>query len=340
MSRKKSRPTIKDVAELAEVSSATVSYVLSGRSNGRKARVSDETKERVLAAASKLGYVPNQAARSLRQKKTKRICMVVPRLGVPYYDLLASDVQASADAHGYTMLVAVLDSEDRKVALIEQLRQQMVDGVIFNLSRFSPDKSELNLIAETGVTVVVFSRDMEPDQFDVVRMEEREAIQQAVDHLIPRGHRRIALVGGNNNQIHSYRLEIYRQLLEEQDVDIITHLIPGVARTRIDGYYAMKSLLQLTHRPTAVVTMADLTALGAHQAARNAGLDIPEDIAIIGMGNVPDSEIVSPPLTTLGPREENFSIATTLLFDRILGKVSGKGRLETFSWHLIPRGSA
>src|SRR5688500_10743070 len=113
MKRQRKPVTSHDVARRAGVSQATVSYVLSGRRSGEP-RIKDETRQRVLEAAAELKYVPNQTARSLRRRRTERVCLLLSRLGVPYYDRLVADVQQAADAHGYVVIVTVGGSAARE----------------------------------------------------------------------------------------------------------------------------------------------------------------------------------------------------------------------------------
>src|SRR5689334_20858577 len=122
-------PTTKDVARLAGVSAATVSYVLNGRRQ-RSSTVSAETRQRVLDAVATLGYVPNQIGRNLRLQRTERISLILPRVGVPVNDVLIRDIQRVADQHGYTVMISVVDTPEREQHMLNQLKRRLADGAI------------------------------------------------------------------------------------------------------------------------------------------------------------------------------------------------------------------
>src|SRR2546429_5681923 len=156
-------PTLHDVARLAGVSIATVSYVLNGRKSGKKT-ISDATRQKVLQAVADLGYVPNQAARNLRRQSTERICVVLPRLGVPYYETLCQAVHQVAEEHNYSVILALADSYEKERKILDQLARRLADGAV--IVHGEATSAELSQLAATGIAVAAFSNHVSGHTFD------------------------------------------------------------------------------------------------------------------------------------------------------------------------------
>nr|BBH90027.1 LacI family transcriptional regulator [Thermosporothrix sp. COM3] len=332
-------PTLRDVARQAGVSIATVSYVLNGKRPDNKT-INEETREKVLQAVAKLGYVPNQTARHLRRQRTERICIVLPQLGVPYYEALCQDIERIAEQHHYSVVLLLAENAEGQQKAFTQLSRQLADGVVF--IHGSPSNAELEQLARAGIAVVAFNNEVEGTAFDIVRTTEKEAFYRAVWYLIDKGHRRIAfLYGGKENQADKdVRLEQYLQALRDANIMPDPRLIlQGVAGTRKEAYRSAYQLLQQPYRPSAIFTGSDISAISTIWAARDLGLRVPDDVAVVGAGNIADGEITSPPLTTVGPASLDFTIIAKLLFDR-LEHPGSQGRIHLCRWELIIRGSA
>jgi DNA-binding LacI/PurR family transcriptional regulator len=331
-------PTIYDVARLAGVSQATVSYVISGRRNG-KSRISAETRQRVEAAMDELGFFPNETARSLRRQRTNRICLIISRLGSPFADAMAADVERVAAEHGYSLVIAVGGSRDREQRVLDQLHRRLADGVIIE----SPgvDAAAANRLSRSNVAVVVINNQIEPGAFDVVRSNEREACDQAMDYLLAHGHRRIGFLR-HTSQVEEPdpRFEGYRAALAAHGLPCDEQLVRLGAESRRASYAAAVDLLRLPERPTAIFSSSDIGAISAIWAANELGWRVPEDVAVIGAGNTPESAITHPPLTTIGPAVMDFSDIADLLISRLEGRAPPEGRLLLRPWSLIPRSSA
>lgn len=331
-------PTVYDVARLAGVSQATVSYVLNGRRTG-KSRISEETRQRVLTAMDELGYFPNDTARMLRRRRTDRICLVLSRLGSPYLDLLAHDVQRVAGAHGYSIVIAVGGTPDQCRRVSDQLRRRLADGAIFDVPAI--DGATLAPLVEANIPIVAVGDHLTPAGFDVVYRAEVETCHEAIAYLIARGHRRIAFFGHTDNVAHhERRYDVYLRALADSGIPCDERLVRSGAQDRPDAYHSAAALLALPDRPTAIFSASDIGAISAIWAARDAGLRVPEDVAIIGVGNVPEGQVLRPPLTTVGPASMDFSDIAQLLFSRLAGEAPAAGRLYHRPWSLIRRGSA
>ena len=337
MSKTTRAPTLRDVAQLAGVSSATVSYVLSGRQNG-DTRISDETRDRVLAAVAELRYVPNQTARSLRRNRTERVCLLLQRLGVPSNDVLVRDVQRAADRNGYTVIVAVGGSPERDQQVLDQLRRGLADGVV------APGHlaaEELLPLVESGLAVVSMSNHVAGAGIDIVGTTELASCYQAMTYLLEKGHRRIGFLGHfTQMELQSDRYESYLSALRDANIPINQQFIRNGAESREEAYVSTQQLLQLHERPTAILAGSDRAAVSTILAVRDAGLRVPDDIAVVGVGNIPEGEIIRPHLTTVGPSPLDFSPVADMLFSRLRGEAPAHGRTITLQWKLIVRESS
>lgn len=324
------RPTTREVAALAEVSVATVSYVL----NGKKGRVAEQTRLRVLAAAEELGYVRSSAARSLRLRRTERVCLVVGSIGVPAYDQLARDLSDVADEAGYGVMTIVVDSAARAGKAVDLLRQRVADGALVAPS--VPFAAE-QLLALAGLPLVVMSNGVEPDGFDVVRTAEGPACAEALDHLAATGRRRVAFLAHRHEQAS----ERYAAYLDARDRHgFAPGLVVAGADDRVAAYRAVEELLALDEPPDAIFAASDRAAISAILALRDAGVSIPDSVAVVGVGNLEEGLITRPQLTTIGPPVMDFHDAARLLFDRVLAESPPAGRVLTTGWRFIRRGSA
>lgn len=333
-----SRPTSRDVAELAGVSVATVSYVVNGRD---ERRVSAETRQRVLEAARRLGYAPNTSARGLRQRRTERVCLVISSIGVPVHDQLSRDVHAAADAAGYGVITMVVDSGSRARKTIDLLRQRIADGAVLAVGAEYLDAAELRTLAP-GLPLVVVENSVAPQGFDVVRTPEREACGKAFDLLFGSGRRRVGYIGhrGEVAAGTSLRLDAYLDALERYGISRDDRLIVPGADARVTGYQAATELLDLPEPPDAIFAASDRAAISALWAVRDSGRTVPGDVAVIGVGNIEEGLITRPPLTTVGQPRLDYSEVARLLFDRIHAKQPPRHRELVLPWELIVRGSA
>ncbi|GAA4431873.1 LacI family DNA-binding transcriptional regulator [Georgenia halophila] len=338
------RWTSQDVAALAGVSVATVSYVMNGRMIDR---IPAPTREKVLSAARQLDYSPNRAAQSLRRQKTEQICLVVDSIGVPVIDQLARDLHAAADDIGYGLITIVVGSDERGEKATRLLHQRIADGAVIapsNVFRFREES--LGDLARGGLPLVVMNNTVRPAGFDVVRAPEREACGEAMDHLLSSGRRRVAFLGHHEEvtnpttRAESARMGAYLWALARHGIDADESLIVEGADERVAGYRAATELLQRPDRPEAIFAASARSAISAIWAARDAGLAIPDDVAVVGCGNLPETEITRPRLSTVGPpTTEDFTEVSRLLFDRLLAKERLPEREITNPWAFVPRGS-
>ncbi|MFB4277604.1 LacI family DNA-binding transcriptional regulator [Nonomuraea sp. MTCD27] len=332
------RPTARQVAELANVSVATVSYVLSGRDRP----VAAETRQRVLDAARQLGYTPNQAARSLRKRRTQRVCLVLSSFGgVPTDERLATDLHEMADARGYSVVSLAVYSEARANAAIDVLRGGIADGALINVVGDHLTQDLLGGLAATGLPMVVLSNESGLAGCDVVRTPETEACAEAVEHLLATGRRRIAFMAHRHELYRDRpagRLLGYSTALDRHGVQ--ERIVTGGADDRVSAYQTATELLRSPDRPDAIFAASDRAAISAIWAARDLGLSVPGDVAIVGAGNIDEGLISNPQLSTVGPIRHDYTDVVRLLFDRLQAEEPPPAREIVRSWTFMRRGSS
>ncbi len=289
--------TIKDVAERAKVSTATVSYVLNGTGT-----VTEATRQRVLAAIAELNYQPNYAARSLRSR-SRTLGVVLPllvaRLEDPVLAELLSGISEAAAAQGHYLLMATAAGDQNEAELAAQLmRTGRVDGVV--LLDVLVDDERVRYLHAQRMPFVCAGTPPEGLPCPFVRVDGRGGAQLAMQHLLGLGHRRIGLIMLPSEFSDSEpRYQGYVDALTAAKLEIDPTLLVEAGRTQEDGIAAMQELLDLPQPPTAVLACSDELAFGAMHALRDAGLDIGRDISLVGFDDVPMAAHTHPPLTTL-----------------------------------------
>ena len=330
-----------DVARAAGVSSATVSYVLSGRRGNRgAARISDETRIRVREAMEEIGYAVNESARSLRRNRTDRVLLLIDRLASPYEQRLAAEIEEALLASGRSLSIMVCTTLGRLESALGLLPRQLADGAIVE-SRMTPGMQGLLERVGSAAPLVAISTSLEPNGFDVVASDEAPAIERAAAHLLDRCHRRIGFIAHSlDRESEETRLPVVERTLARAGVAMPPELVVAGARDRVDAYAAARCLLDRPDPPTAIFSASDIGAISAIWAARSLGLRVPEDVAVIGTGNIDEGTITVPPLTSVGPVDPDFSPAARLLIDRLDAPTALAGRRLTLPWRFVPRESA
>lgn len=308
-------PTIKDIADLAQVSITTVSRVLNNRRD-----VKEETREKVNKAIQALGYSPNIVARGLVLKRSNVIGFIVPDITNPSFPELARGIVAKARSYGYSVMFYDTN-HDRKVEkeAIRLLRSKQVDGIILSFNEANMD--ELDRLKEEHFPVVQIYRKSDHSAVSTIALDNIGSGYIATKYLIERGHVRIGhITTGMQVQSGAERLSGFRQALEEAGVNCCDECIVEGSNTSESGYDCMNQLLTLPEgkRPTAVFVSHDTMAAGAYEAAFDAGLRIPQDVSIIGHDNNPISRLLHPKLTTMDTFKYSLGeIGVELLMEEI-----------------------
>jgi LacI family transcriptional regulator len=283
--------TMREVARQAGVSVATVSRVFNA-----SGPVGERTRSRVLQTAGRLRYVPNGTARSLTTSTTETVGVLLPNLYGDFYSELIRGAESAARAAGYhTLLASVHDGPDELVAVLRTLAGR-VDGLAVMSPDIDPDVLRANLPA--GLPVVVLGG--AADGHASVEIDNAAGAAAMTRHLVGLGHRRIAHVAGPaGNADADARRAGYRQALAEAGLERDPLLVLAGAFTEASGYDAAGAFLELADRPTALFAANDAMAIGALRAFREAGLDVPGDVALVGFDDVPVARYVTPALTSV-----------------------------------------
>lgn len=337
----KTKVTMLDVARLAGVSQSTVSRVLNDA--GSNIPIGEETRQRVMEAVQTLGYFPNLHAGSLRGQKTRMIAMMIADIANPFYHAMVRAAQDVARLHRYDVMIANSDHvRANELLFIESLIRRPVDGVFVVPYHLTQELLE-ELIGRTGAAVAAVGQHVDHPLVDTVHGDDYSAVIEAVTWLHQaRGHRRIGLIGVT--EMHSAgarRRAAFEAALTALGLPRDPDLLIVGDWSEQSGESAMHSLLALTERPTAVFALNDLMAIGALESAKQAGLHVPDEMAVIGFDDIPAASWVRPRLTTVAQFPADMGrILTEALFERIDGVYTGLGRRFTVPCQLIVRESA
>jgi LacI family transcriptional regulator len=311
------RPTQADVARLAGVSRATVSYVLNDPSSQR-IPISAETRQRVLETIAEVGYEVDARAQSLRNGSTKTIGVLVPIYENPFFWQLLRGIVSEAEAAGYSVLLSqsALTPEQERHSLRE-LAQQRVDGLILLIGfKTLPEPILTQLRNSTHPIVEITSTTSE---FDHVVQGYGPGTKALLDHLLDLGHRRIGFIYGVHDLSQGIdRLNAFKQKLGDAGLGENEKYVVDCGPTMEDAYPAARELLRLPDRPTALLAINDLLAQAVLRAAADLGLRIPDDLSVAGFDDIPSSSFTVPRLTTVAGRPEaNGRDAVKLLLRRL-----------------------
>ncbi|MFO1414205.1 MAG: LacI family DNA-binding transcriptional regulator [Burkholderiales bacterium] len=308
--------TIKEIAQRANVSSATVSHVIN---NTRF--VSDEVRGRVEAAVQALGYVPNALARSLRKRDTRTLGMMIPDIGNAFFAELVRAVEDECYRQGYSLVLCNTDDDPaRQVAYLQTLMAKRVDGLV--LIAAGRDAELARLLHASWLPLVVVDREIEGVAGDLVEVDHEQGGYLAATHLLSLGHRRIAVIAGPSGlAVSRQRVAGCVRALREAGVALPAEHLVHADFTTEGGHGAAAALLALRHRPTAIFACNDLSALGAIHAARAARLRVPDDLSVVGFDDIALAAFVSPRLTTIRqPKQRIGALAAQLLIARVAGQ--------------------
>lgn len=300
------RATINDVAKLAGVSKATVSYVL----NGDSSHVSDQTAERVFEAMRRLNYRPNAVARSLVKRRTQVIGIVVAAIDRSPYPEAVRGISDTVRDHGYNVLLLSSDSKlDREKEALNLLRERLADAMIIVSASGKGGNSHLRELVRGGTPVAVINRyQNDLDEVHSVHIDNARGMYEAASHLIGLGHRAIACIhapveGRQASRAAIERLQGFRTAMADAGVDVRDEwLFEGPLDRGSSWHYTVEmahELLQSADRPSAIVCTNDYMAMGVLRAAHKLGLSVPNDLAITGHDNIPASAFCTPQLTTV-----------------------------------------
>lgn len=311
-------PTIKSVAEKANVSIATVSRVINGVPYG----YSEKTKQRVLQAIKDLNYQPNAVARGLVNKKTHTIGVLVPDVSSMFASEVLNGVEDVANSLEHSVIVCNTDANGvRTLKYLKVLNEKRVDGIVF-VSEVMTEEY-YTVIKSMNVPTVLVSSFSHKFQLPYVRVDDRHAAYKATEYLIAKGHRKVGMISGPPEDpiAGMERIKGYKQALVDSNIpENPNWLMPGDSFGHITGIYAIEKLMKQAPELTAVFAASDELAVGILLWAYEHGVKIPEELSVIGYDNIKIAEMVTPPLTTVcQPLYDMGTMASKMLFDLVDG---------------------
>lgn len=308
--------TIKDVAALAGVSICTVSRALDNKNY-----VKAETRQIILDAAAALDYHPNHAARSLKQGMTKTIGLIVPNILNEYYPKITKSIETYAQKTGYSLILCDTDENvSQEKRIVTMLKNHDVDGVI--ALPCSEDVSHIKSLSKAGIPYVLVNRRFD-DVRDSIPTDNVYGGYVMTRHLIDNGHTRIGMIFPSfRNQIYRERFEGAEKALRESNLFEINAANFLLDVSELKSIQEMlRSLLTNQDKPTAIFASNDMLAAEVYQIAYELGLNIPQDISVVGYDDTMLSSYLTPPLTTfLQPEDEIAEAAINYLILRINGQ--------------------
>lgn len=307
--------TLKEVAESAGVSVATVSRVVNDYQY-----VNSETRKRVLKAIKQLEYRPSRVARRLRKRGAQILGLVIADISNPYYSSLVQSIEDIAYANKYSMLLCNSSEEpEREQIHLDILFEEQVAGVI--ISPVDEFCTSCKSFLDQGIAVVAIDRRFRNLEIDSVLVDNISGAFDATNHLIQLGHQRIGLIAGPSHLTTGReRKEGYEEALVENNLDIDSSLMKTGDFKQKSGYNLTYELLKMKDPPTAIFVSNNLMTLGALNAIHDMGLRIPQDVAIVGFDDLSWAPSLNPPLTAVAqPTYELGEVAVKLLLKRILG---------------------
>ena len=286
--------TLEDIARALNVSKMTVSRAINNHPE-----ISTATRERILAAARKMNYRPNQFARALTTNQSFLIGIVVPDLMHSYFAEICRGVETHARPAGYQNLICSTEEEARKEqAEIEALLSR-TDGLIVASAMSGREIKFYRDLIQDGAKIVLIDRVLDGLRCSAVTTDDVKVGVLATEHLLELGHRRIGHLRGTNASTSLQRLEGYRQALAKARIRVNKNFVRECGFTEADGYAAMKAWIAAGDLPTAIFAANDPAAIGAMTAANEAGLSVPGDVAFAGAGSIHYGDMLRVPLTTV-----------------------------------------
>lgn len=293
------KATIKTIAQKARVSIATVSMVL----NKKDERISETTRQKILAIAAELNYQPNVIARSLVTARTKTIGLLIPDVSNPFFAEIAKSIETNLSEKNYNVFLCNSNNDKKKEkAYLAELLSRNIDGLIVS-SVNAEDFIDKKTIAAARIPILVFDRYADGQDYYTISIEDKKGGALAAGEFADSGHLAIAcLCGSTHYRNMRQRVEGFKETLANRSIKIDPALFIASDLTIEGGYQSAKALISpiKERRVTAVFCTNDLIAFGAYQAFKEAGLEIPGDVSVVGFDDIEFSKYLSPPLTTVG----------------------------------------
>ncbi|MDO5979692.1 LacI family DNA-binding transcriptional regulator [Flavivirga spongiicola] len=292
----KKKTTIKDIANVLNISPAAVSKALHNDS-----RISEKTKKAVKQVAVDLNYQPNHLASALRKGKSNLVGVIVPRTNSHFFSSVIQNIEEVLNKEGYNIIITQSNESYKKECdNIDTLLFTQVDGIIASMANETIDLKHYEKIKSKGIPLILFDRGENNLNVDYIGINDYDSSHMIVEHLVKQGCKRIAHIGGyKHTRIFNNRIRGYIDALKKYNLPMEDELLIESSLTTEDGRKKMTQLLALQNRPDAVYVAGDYAALGALQVLNERGIRMPKDIALVGFGNEPFTAMVTPTITSI-----------------------------------------
>ncbi len=309
--------TIYDIAKALNVSPATVSRGLKDHPGIRK-----DTKKRIVTAARKMGYRQNTFASNLRRRRTNTIGVIVPRLNSYFMSTVIAGMEKVANQTGYNLIISQSqESFKKEIASVTTMFNSRVDGLMVSLAYETRGTNHFETLLRKEISIIFFDRVIEHANCTSIVIDNKKAGYDATLHLLDQGCSRIiALCGSLNRNVYADRLEGYKQALQESGIAFDTGLVITDNFSDQDGAQAAQQILKMSKLPDGIFASNDTSAVACIRELKQAGIRVPDDIAVVGFNNDPISRVIEPNLTTIHyPGEEMGEVAATTLINKLKG---------------------
>jgi LacI family transcriptional regulator len=292
----KKKTTIKDIANVLNISAAAVSKALHNDS-----RISEKTKKAVRQVAENLNYQPNHLASALRSGKSKLVGVIVPRTNSNFFSSVIQNIEEILNKEGYNIIITQSnESYKKECASIDTLLFTQVDGIIASMANETVNLDHFEKIKAKGIPLIMFDRGENDLNVDYVGIDDYYSSHLIVNHLVEQGCKRIAHIGGfKHTRIFNNRIRGYIDALQKHNLPLDKELLLESNLTIEDGRQKMSHLLALNKRPDAVYVAGDYAALGALQVLNESKINVPNEIALVGFGNEPFTGMVTPTISSI-----------------------------------------
>jgi LacI family transcriptional regulator len=323
------KANIKDIAQATDLSITTVSRVLNGKA--KQFRISEKSQKKILEAAKKLKYIPNQTAVNLQSGRTKTISLIIPSLANPFFSKIAGQVNTELHQKGYVTLISDSnESTSVEEKELEQIVSRNVEGVI--IVPCGKKWRHIKSVQDLGIPIICVDRYFDDIDVPYVSTDNYRGAYIAARHFIENGHTNIACIQGVQNSLpNKLRIRGFKDALKEAGIE--SYSITGYDFSVQNGYTETLLLMQDKVKPTAIFSFSNTIALGCIKALKENNINVPEDVSIITFDDHPYLDYLSTPLTCIAqPIEDMCQIAIRLLFSKIQNE-----KLKTSQVVLMPK---
>ena len=281
---------------MLNISAAAVSKALHNDS-----RISEKTKKAVRKVAENLNYQPNHLASALRSGKSKLVGVIVPKTNSNFFSSAIHNIEEMLDKEGYNVIITQSNESFKKECKnIDTLLYLQVDGIIVSMANETVDLEYFEKVKSAGIPLITFDRGENDLNVDYIGIDDYNSSHVIVNHLVEQGCKRIAHIGGfKRTRIYNNRIRGYIDALKKHKLPLEEELLIESDLTIEEGRAKMLTLLALENRPDAVYAASDYAALGALQILNEKGIKIPQEVALIGFGDEPFANMVTPKLTSV-----------------------------------------